>query len=451
MADGLTGAPVHAGSWFGLPDFGVTEWLQGQKTTTPSPTGLKNSDGTPAAVPNVGPGTPLVLGAVDANANGGVVPPASGTAAPPGDSRLTQLEKIGSARNPKEEGDYQELIRQSAASQEEAARKAAEARRQAAQRSYEGKVAAAGVAKDNAKGQYDWIIDTLGSNKKDLLDSVALNETTGVQDYQKQEGDTKTNYDKSRQEILSTYRDLQKEQEKILRGTGVSSSSRSQEAQLRLNNLMGKDLSETSKGEADSLALIGNALTTFKSKIQLTKNTIENETKSKLDKAALDYDQQVKAIDANTNLAANEREDAYAAAEVQLANDTAGIQSWAAGLQLQAAQTLAKTKESLDNFVVDMTDSQKLLAGTLDEKKAATDAFIQSIPEGIQLDQEGGLTTPTQGIQRSPTNKSLASRYTPEGLTPEGLTTGAAGASEDLGLNITQKAKSDPLLSAIFG
>lgn len=27
MATGVTGDPVHSGSWFGLPDFGVTEWL----------------------------------------------------------------------------------------------------------------------------------------------------------------------------------------------------------------------------------------------------------------------------------------------------------------------------------------------------------------------------------------------------------------------------------------
>lgn len=34
---GLTGAPVHPGSWFGLPDFGVSEFLQGTKSTSPTP------------------------------------------------------------------------------------------------------------------------------------------------------------------------------------------------------------------------------------------------------------------------------------------------------------------------------------------------------------------------------------------------------------------------------
>lgn len=55
MATGLTGAPVHAGSWFGLPDFGITEALQGQLTTSPSPTGLVTNTGAPAPVPNTSP------------------------------------------------------------------------------------------------------------------------------------------------------------------------------------------------------------------------------------------------------------------------------------------------------------------------------------------------------------------------------------------------------------
>lgn len=33
---GLTGAPIHKGSWLGLPDIGLTEILQGTKSTTPA-------------------------------------------------------------------------------------------------------------------------------------------------------------------------------------------------------------------------------------------------------------------------------------------------------------------------------------------------------------------------------------------------------------------------------
>lgn len=51
MAIGLTGTGVHSGSWFGLPDFGITEALQGKLTTTPSPTGLAVSTGESYSVP----------------------------------------------------------------------------------------------------------------------------------------------------------------------------------------------------------------------------------------------------------------------------------------------------------------------------------------------------------------------------------------------------------------
>lgn len=51
MATGLTGTQVHSGSWLGLPDFGITEYLQGKQTTTPSPTGLAVSTGESYTVP----------------------------------------------------------------------------------------------------------------------------------------------------------------------------------------------------------------------------------------------------------------------------------------------------------------------------------------------------------------------------------------------------------------
>lgn len=51
MATGLTGTGIHSGSWFGLPDFGITEALQGKLTTTPSPTGLAVSTGESYSVP----------------------------------------------------------------------------------------------------------------------------------------------------------------------------------------------------------------------------------------------------------------------------------------------------------------------------------------------------------------------------------------------------------------
>lgn len=445
MATGLTGAEVHSGSWFGLPDFGITEWLQGQKTTSPSPTGLVNSDGTPAQTPQTTNLPALVLGSSTGSDSGSQSSGDSGGGSGGGgvqDSRIAQLEKTD--RNPKEEEEYQRLIRESSQGQQEAAAKAAEARRQAALRAYQGKVAAAQTAKSSAKGQYDWITETLGSNKQDLLDQVALNEKTGIEGYEKNQADTQKNYDDARKEILTTYRDLQREQERILRGTGVASSSRAQEATLRLNNLMGKDLSEVSTNEADALAQIGNALSAFKSQIVLTKNSIETETKSKLDKAALDYDDQIKAIDVNLQLSANEREDAYASAEAQLAQDTANINSWAAGLMLQAEQTIAKNTDTLTNFVADMTDSNGALNKSLEEKQAMTVDIISALQSGgLTLDQEAGLTNPTVGVKKVVDAKTLADLYTPEG------TSGLSGTGVSA-TGITEEAKKDPLLATIL-
>ena len=260
--------------------------------------------------------------------------------------------------------------------QKEAAEKAEEEARQAAKRAYEAKADAARDAKVSAKGQYDWLIDTLGSNKQDLLDEVTTNLNEGLTNYDVQGKQTTEKYDAAKQEILSTYRDLQTQQEKIMRGAGMGQSSRSMEAQLRLNNLMGKDLGSVSKNEADSLALIGNAVTTLKQRALDTQNSIERETKSKLDKAALDYNDQITAIDNNLQLSANEKADAYAAAETQLARDTAAITSWAANLKVQAEETMANNKALLDGYITDMTDAKGLLNSGLDEKTAATNDLL---------------------------------------------------------------------------
>mgnify|MGYP006910060087 CR=1 FL=1 len=360
--------------------------------------------------------------------------------------------------NPNPTVDPNQAINDAQKAQEEASRAAAEAKRQAAQRSYQGKVAEAGLAKESASGQYDWIVDTLGSNKKDALDQIALNETEGLSTFGQQEGKTKVQYDTARQEILSTYRDLTREQEKILRGSGNQSSSRSQEAALRLNNLMGKDLAGVSTNEADSLAMIGNAITSLKSKTVLAKNQVETETKSKLDKAALDYDTQVKAIDNNLQLSGNEREDAYAEAEVQLAQDTANITSWATGLKLQAEQTAAKTKEMLDAYIVDMTDSKGLLDTDLTTKKDATNKLLSSAGY-TPLVENPSVTDPISGVYQKVTQKyktkaeldaALSSgEIAPLEYTKELATIQNAGgaAPQDQVLASSQR---DPLMSALF-
>lgn len=396
-----------------------------------------------------------VMGAATQAGRTGTVPASGGSYTPApqpsggggGNSGAQQeLDEIRSGKRKWDDNRISELnrlISGSGESAEQAAAKAAEARRQAAYRAYEGKKAAAGVAKESAKSEYDWLIDTLGSNKKDLLDEVALNEKSGVQEYERQEAKTQQNYDKSRKEILTTYRDLNREQEKIMRGAGVATSSRSMEAQLKLNNLLGKDMSELSTNEADSLAMIGTALSTFKERVSLTRNSIETEAKSKADKATLDYNNQVKAIDLNLQLSADAREDAIAAADAQLAADTAAASKWATGLKLQVEMTLAQQKGTLDDFIVDMTDTTKSLNTDLATKQAATQAQIDGITTATTLDKEGNLTMPTGGSTKTQKAKSLASLYDPSKV---GLTSGAGATQQGSVQNLSR----DPLLSAVL-
>jgi hypothetical protein len=459
---------AHTGSW-GTPDFGLTELAAKGLSKIISPF---TGGGTPMTaqggsnlMPGGAPSTQLV-GAPSSPAptqnssqlNYSPAPQVKGanTSVPTGGNNPAPS---NNNNNNNSNVDPNQAINDAKRAQEEAARQAAEAKRQAAQRSYEGKVGEANIAKSSASGQYDWIVDTLGSNKKDALDQIALNETEGLNTFGQQEGKTKVQYDTARQEILSTYRDLTREQEKILRGSGNQSSSRRQEASLRLNNLMGKDLSGVSANEADSLAMIGNAITGLKSKTVLAKNQVETETKSKLDKAALDYDTQVKAIDQNLQLSGNEREDAYAQAEVQLAQDTANINSWSTGLKLQAEQTAAKTKEMLDSYIVDMTDSKGLLDTDLNTKKEATNKLLSSAGY-TPLVENANVTDPTAGVYQKTVQKykskaeldaALASgAIQPLDYSKELATLQNGGGAAPDQNQVLASSQRDPLMSALF-
>ncbi len=381
----------HQGSW-NTPDFGVTEWIQSKFSPQTPLTKDQGSDLSAAlgltkpqaAPPPTGPTPSPTPTPTRVNPTGG------GTAKP--STTTPSVAQPGGA------------IDQAQQSQEDAAKAAAEARRQAAMRKYQAQVGIAGQAKEQAKGSYDWIVDTIGSNKKDVLEQVALEEKQGVAGYEGQEKKTRSDYDSAKQQILSMYRDLQRDQEKILRGAGLGQSSRSIEAQMKLNNLLGKDLGGVSTNEADSLAMIGNAVSALKERSSQSRVSIEREAQGKLDKAALDYKAQTDSIDANLQLSANEREDAYAQAEVQLATDVANIKTWASGMKLQAEQTNAKLKELVDGFIGDMASTNALLNTDLGTKRTATNSVLNQI--GLTpLDAETGAENVSVGVKQKVSQK----------------------------------------------
>lgn len=398
---------------------------------------------------------------------GGYQPPAE---TPPGPGDGGSIVKSGGGNGTgggKSSSGTNKNIDNAANDQQDAAEAAAEEARQAAKRAYNAKADIAKDAKVSAKGQYDWIIDTLGSNKQDLLDQVATNTNQGLQNYETQDKQTTEKYDAAKQEILSTYRDLQTQQEKIMRGSGMGQSSRSQEAQLKLNNLMGKDLGSVSKNEADALALIGTAVTNLKQKALDTNTSIERETKGKLDKAALDYKDQITAIDNNLMLGGNEKEDAYAAAKTQLARDTASITSWAAGLKLQAEQTMAANQGILDDFIVKATDEKNQTAsgiagleGDTNQKLTAA-GFTQLAQNSEDLNGKVGQYQKTttkyktaEEVQNALANGQISSSEAEQAMS--GLNSGAnqgtamADATGATGVNPLDKTKNDSLLSAIY-
>lgn len=462
MADIWGAARQKIGNWadtlgttFGLPETGLSEKIAGGPTVNTAQNIARASE--PAPSSSGGFIGPVYNGPQPAPTPAGTKPPAGTPNPAPAPSNTNQI------------------VDNAAADQQAAAERAAESRRQAALGRYNAMKGIAETAKTSAKGEYDWLVDTLGSNKKDSLEQVALNREQGEADYAQQEKKTRTDYDAAKQQILTTYRDLQTQQEKIMRGSGMGQSSRSQEAQLKLNNLLGKDLSSVTTNEADSLALIGNALGYFQKQINLTNNQIETESKSKLDKAALDYDKQVKSIDANLTLSAAEREDAYASAEEQLAKDSQGITQWAVGLKAQAAEAQSNNKTSVDNLIADMLDENGKLNTSLDEKRTlVNDIISQDGFSKLQLNPASSGNEPLVGvyqalkefttkeeldkalsegkISQGDYNSKLASvqmKSNPTGGTVNGTPMSLASANTQTNPQGVS-AQRDPLLSALF-
>jgi len=422
----LTGGRLHTGSWFGLPDFGATEAL---------------------ATDISGGGTTDLSQAI-ANPNQATAPKLTGTITdtkldnPPPEDKLKNVvtniprptttqqttnnfdqiyatnykgwDRTAAEQDWKSKGSPAMSVSSSSNSvddlarqQEEAARAAAEAARLAAQKKYEASVRQAGIAKENAKDQYDWLIDTLGTNKEDALTAITRNESGGLADYEEQKVKTAEQYSRAKQEILSTYRDLNAQQEKIMRGTGgMANSSRSQEAQLKLNNLLGKDLSTVTTNEADSIAAIGKAVTALKDKTIDAKNSVETSTKQQIDKSTLDYNAQIKAIDEDVNLSADEKEVAYYDAEVNLQNNIAKIQTWAAQTKIDQENQQKLLQAQLDSLILGLTDDKGGLNASLQDKLTATQKYIDVAGYTTKLDTESNLTDVTSGVKQTSKYKS---------------------------------------------
>jgi hypothetical protein len=180
--DGLTGAPVHEGSWtYGglkLPDFGITEWIQGQNTTTPSPTGLTYPTGEPFQQPNIGTSTPTdILGAFTSGGltTGSGNPTPTPTPQPQGDTELTALKKIQNP-NPVQIDRIRQLeeqLRNSATSSNQSTLNAIQNRLNEARR-------LAGEKRTQAKDNFDYLNKTIAERYPELLTRSEARRTSAL-------------------------------------------------------------------------------------------------------------------------------------------------------------------------------------------------------------------------------------------------------------------------------
>jgi hypothetical protein len=197
------------GTAIGLPEFGISERLSGgQPTSNTGVTQASKDKGLDVWRNTMYPSNPVpgtVAGASTSYPSSKLSDAPAPQPAPQND-RYNELKTIADKGdlNPSQRTEWeamQNTINQGANDQQAAAERAAEARRKAAEAKYGAQKGIAEEAKGMAKQSYDWLVETIGSNKKDLLSQVALQEKQGVEDYQIQEEKTRKQYDTAKQEI----------------------------------------------------------------------------------------------------------------------------------------------------------------------------------------------------------------------------------------------------------
>lgn len=404
---------ARTGSW-GTPELGITEAIGGLFGSG------RTSEGGSDIIPNKPKaGTPVNTKPVNAPGGGGAGGAGAGNAS-------ANASLIDSAAN----------------AQQNAANAQSDALKGAAMAKYNVTKKAAEQAKGAAKGDYDWIIETIGTNKQDLLRKVTASADTQVQNYNEQQEKTTAQYEQAKGDILQTYRDLQRDQEKVLRGSGLGSSSRAMEAKLKLSGLLGKDMSKVSTNEADSIAMIGNAITAVKNKAEETRLDIEHEATQKQNEAGRDYQKQLSQIELNEYANEQQRAVDIQQAEAGLAAATANITNWASQAKANLGLQIAQLGTKLDDFVTNMASSNGLLNASIDEKQQATSGIL-SAAKNITLDQDSSAQT-------SKTAKYVSKAKKPEeqnGLfTGDNLLTAVSGNTDATAL---AGGNADPLMGAV--
>ena len=244
---------------------------------------------------------------------------------------------------------------------EDYARAQEEAERQAALHRWEETKAALDAAKQRAKDLLDWAVEAVTKQKKPQLERLSAEEKLKRGELERQKQEEQRYYSRAKQDVLRTYRDLSLKSERIMRGMGMADSSRALEAQLKLQRLMAKDISEWSAKEVAAMEKINDRLQYITDTYSSKREEIENEAAAKIAKAQRDYEDEVRRINNAYLLNDNQKAEAIEAARVNAERLIANAKIERENRKQELEQWLAMMKLDVDNLInQNLTDIPEL-------------------------------------------------------------------------------------------
>lgn len=207
------------------------------------------------------------------------------------------------------------------------------------------------TAKTNAKGLYDWSAETISKQKDPLLQTLTADEEMEKKQLAARKEEEAGYYGEQKQSTLQMYRDLSLKTEKMMRGSGMIDSSRSQEAQFKLDRLMTKDMGQWSDKEVKAVQTINDKVEYATKTYAAKRQKVEDDALARTDKARLDYEAEVREINNSYLINDNGKAEAIRAA----ANNAQAIVAQAkidqANRRAELEQQLALMKADIDTYI----------------------------------------------------------------------------------------------------
>jgi hypothetical protein len=334
---------------------------------------------------------------------------------PAADSRMQELGKIGSSRNPAQEAEYQSLVQQL----QNSAQSGQQATLSAIQKRLDETRNQANQQIQNATGTRDYIMDFINKRYPELTQRVEQQRANELQDLGTQQTDLTSLYDRANAQARRRSEDAALQNRMSARAGNRLGSSFYDELVANNQESLGKTLGASDLERIGKMAAIGTQKTRTNQNFDNTVNDLETQKSQASYQAMDEYKKEVQAAEALSRAGVLDFGESEAQAAQNLQSKLDSIAQWAQGM--------ASQKQALD-AQYGSNGSDGSVGTALSSFAGANSAFLSGnagTPAGnaTQNYQANVMGAPTQSSNNTANLISLAGRQKP--LTLQDILAGA--------------------------